>query len=99
MLKKGLQTKPYPRERSEPHEAFLGLPVVDPSTCDRCSRCMTACPVQAIALVEGGMEIDAGRCIFCGDCAETCPQAIHMGRGYELASSSRNDLRVVYRHG
>ncbi len=99
VLKRGVQTRPYPQERAEPYDAFLGLPVVDAAACDRCSRCVAACPVQAIALVEDGVEISTARCIFCGDCAEVCPTAIHIGKGFELAARSKDDLRVVYRHG
>ncbi len=99
VLKRGVQTKPYPQEPAVPFDAFIGLPVVDGAACDRCSHCVSACPVQAISLTDEGVEISTARCIFCGECAEVCPKAIKMSREFELAATSREGLRVVYRHG
>jgi formate hydrogenlyase subunit 6/NADH:ubiquinone oxidoreductase subunit I len=98
VLKRGVQTRDYPNERAPPYDAFLGLPVVDVQACDRCSRCIAACPTEAIALVPLGVEVSAERCIFCSACAEACP-AITMGKEFELASRSREGLKVVYRRG
>ena len=41
----------------------------------RCARCADVCAGGAIALVEGGVEVDADRCIGCGSCAAVCPTA------------------------
>jgi formate hydrogenlyase subunit 6/NADH:ubiquinone oxidoreductase subunit I len=99
VLKKGVQTSNYPQERAKAFDAFLGLPVVEAERCDRCSQCVEACPLQAIRLVPEGVEVTAERCIFCAACAQACPDVIHMGDRFELAARSREDLRVVYRHG
>lgn len=98
VLKNGVQTHNYPSERSLPFDAFLGLPVVDMGACDLCSDCVSACPAQAIAMLSAGIEISTDRCIFCAACADAC-QAITMGKGFELASRSRDGLKVVYSHG
>lgn len=57
------------------------LPVVDDTTCNGCGRCVTACPVEAMALVSAN---DAGEpkarkakvaedvCLGCGVCVRTC---------------------------
>lgn len=99
VLKRGVQTRRYPQEKAEPYDAFMGLPVVNMAECDRCGRCVTVCPVQAITMLPEGMEISLERCIFCGACADACPEAITMGKEFELASRSRERLKVVYRHG
>jgi formate hydrogenlyase subunit 6/NADH:ubiquinone oxidoreductase subunit I len=99
VLKKGVQTRNYPEERSPPSDAFLGLPVVDMEACDHCSECVYACPVQAITLMPAEIEISADRCIFCAACADACPEAIAMGQRYELASRSWDGMKVVYRRG
>jgi len=99
VLKRGVQTKRYPSEKAELHDAFMGLPVVDPAKCDQCGRCAAACPTQAISVVPGGVEVSTERCIFCAACAEACPPAITMGKEFELAARDRKDLKVVYRHG
>jgi ferredoxin len=50
------------------------LPVIDEGRCDGCGDCVSACPVQAVELVEGKARIvrpDA--CNFCTDCEAVCP--------------------------
>ncbi|MDW5561718.1 MAG: 4Fe-4S binding protein [Methanomassiliicoccus sp.] len=98
VLKNGVQTRNYPQERNPPFDAFLGLPAVDAEACDRCSDCVHTCPTQAITVLPTGIEISAERCIFCAACAEAC-EAITMSKRFELASRSREGLKVVYRHG
>ncbi|GEM_PF-1078127 len=99
VLKKGVQTRDYPRERAPAFDAFLGLPMVDMERCDRCAACVSACPVQAITMLPAEIEISAERCIFCAACVEACPGAMTMGKEFELASLSRDGLKVVYRRG
>jgi formate hydrogenlyase subunit 6/NADH:ubiquinone oxidoreductase subunit I len=99
VLKKGVQTRNYPEERSAPFDAFLGLPVIDMSACDRCSACISACPTQAMTLLPAEIEISTDRCIFCAACADACPEAITMGKRFELASRSKDGLKVVYTDG
>ena len=57
------------------------LPVVDESTCNGCGRCVTACPVEAMALVSTNdphrpklrkARLDATRCLGCGVCVRAC---------------------------
>ena len=38
-----------------------------------CSRCVSACPAEAIASVGGKIEVDAHLCQGCGSCVMTCP--------------------------
>ncbi|HQL93469.1 MAG TPA: [Fe-Fe] hydrogenase large subunit C-terminal domain-containing protein [Candidatus Hydrogenedentes bacterium] len=42
--------------------------------CRDCYRCLRACPVKAIRVVDGQAYVDADRCIACGTCIRECPQ-------------------------
>lgn len=46
--------------------------------CDKCGKCLPACPEAAIALGSDGMpQIDRERCNACGKCVEVCaPKAL-----------------------
>ncbi len=41
---------------------------VDPSKCIGCQLCVSACPVNAISMVDGKAVIDPSKCINCGIC-------------------------------
>ncbi len=43
------------------------------SRCIGVGACYEACPENAIARLEHGLEIDFARCTLCGDCVEQCP--------------------------
>ena len=54
---------------------------------------MDACPTDAIRRGSDGLSLDAGRCLFCGECARVCPeQAIRDTSDYKLATRNRKDL-------
>lgn len=99
LMKKGVQTREYPSEPYAPHDAFMGAPVIDAASCDRCGDCAAVCPVQAITLVPEGIELSLESCVFCAACAGECPEHIRMSKEFELAAKKREDLRVVFRHG
>lgn len=46
---------------------------IDVDTCIVCGACISECPVEAIAEVDGVVVIDPDTCIDCGTCADTCP--------------------------
>lgn len=79
-----------------PH--YAGAPKVDSGLCDgACSRCLEACPTQAIEKVSGaaGISLDLGRCLFCSECARACDTgAVRFSREYRLATSARAKLVV-----
>jgi Ni,Fe-hydrogenase III small subunit/formate hydrogenlyase subunit 6/NADH:ubiquinone oxidoreductase subunit I len=107
-LRQGYRTIRFP-EGDPPGlpERFRGLPVIDDAKCPGgCTQCADACPTEAIringgsgdphaerACDPGHVKIDMGRCLFCTDCMEACPEgAIDYTRDFRLAARSRDDL-------
>ncbi len=93
-LKQGHRTIPYPDQLPVLPDRFRGLPVVDTSKCpEECRACAVACPTDAIAIDGAGFRLDLGRCLFCTDCAQACPEgAIRYSQEYRLAVRRREDL-------
>ncbi len=93
-LQQGYRTMAYP-DGPPPAlpERFRGRPTIDASKCpDGCARCAEACPTRAIDL-DGGPRIDLGRCIFCTDCVNACPEdALRYSSDHRLAVRERADL-------
>ncbi len=59
------------------------LPVVDVSACDGCGKCVSACPVEAMALVSANdphrmkkkmAQVNMDICLGCGVCVRACPE-------------------------
>lgn len=73
---------------------FRGLPVIDTKPCaSGCTQCVDECPTDAIKLEP--FTIDLGKCVFCDECARTCPEnKVSFGAGYRLASRTRAGLIV-----
>jgi Ni,Fe-hydrogenase III small subunit/Pyruvate/2-oxoacid:ferredoxin oxidoreductase delta subunit len=94
-LRQGYRTAPYPAEPAPARPArFRGLPILDQSKCTTgCERCMESCPTDALQQNAGILEMDLGRCLFCTDCTDACPEgAIAFSDEYRLATRSRGDL-------
>jgi ferredoxin len=45
---------------------------VDPAKCIGCENCVSACPVEAIAM-ENSKALVSDKCIGCGACVSECP--------------------------
>src|SRR5207248_3858838 len=93
-LKQGHRTIAYPAQAPTLPDRFRGLPVVDSSKCpDGCRACADACPTDAIAVEGRQLRLDLGRCLFCTDCVEACPEgAIRYSQDHRLATRNRDDL-------
>jgi Ni,Fe-hydrogenase III small subunit/Pyruvate/2-oxoacid:ferredoxin oxidoreductase delta subunit len=74
---------------------FRGRPVIDSAQCAAgCHQCVQACPTEAISLTDT-VRVDLGRCLFCTDCRDACPQgAIQYSKDYRLTVRQRADLVV-----
>lgn len=46
---------------------------IDAALCTGCGACVSACPVAAIALIDGYARVDVDRCQGCEACIEVCP--------------------------
>jgi formate hydrogenlyase subunit 6/NADH:ubiquinone oxidoreductase subunit I len=52
---------------------YTYYPVINRSRCERCGRCATICPVNAISFHSKIPEINRKTCIRCYCCHEICP--------------------------
>lgn len=95
-LRTGVVTTRYPAEPAGAPDRFRGAPVLRAG-----SRLPppAVCPVGALSeRFDGGarhVALDLARCVFCGRCAEDpWEDAVTMGRDFELAARSREDMRI-----
>jgi Ni,Fe-hydrogenase III small subunit/ferredoxin len=88
------RTMTYPDGAPPPMpDRFRGRPMIDSSKCpEGCHACSDVCPTGAITPAH----IDLGKCLFCIECANACPQqAITHSCNNQLAARNRNDLIVT----
>ncbi|MGO8766794.1 MAG: NADH-quinone oxidoreductase subunit NuoB [Limisphaerales bacterium] len=90
------RTVGFPKEPPVLPDRFRGRPKIDATKCPpNCAICAEVCPTEAISMKEGKAQIDLGRCLFCPDCEEACPEdAIRYTPEYRLAASKREDLTI-----
>jgi Ni,Fe-hydrogenase III small subunit/ferredoxin len=93
-LHQGHRTVPFPDPPPTLPDRFRGFPVVDPAKCpDECRACVEVCPTDALARDDRGVAVDLGRCLFCTDCTQACPEgAIAHSQEYRLATRTRDEL-------
>ncbi|HEY4485750.1 MAG TPA: NADH-quinone oxidoreductase subunit NuoB [Nitrospiria bacterium] len=98
-LKTGVVTTDYPDRADPAPPGYRGKPEVDASkvTLEAFEKSAAACPSQAIRFLRQGptgwsLEINYGRCVFCGLCEEASQGAVRMTEEYELAAKRKEDL-------
>ena len=95
-VRQGHRTIAFPDAAPTLPDRFRGLPLLDEAKCIAgCSACVAACPTDALAHDGGGLRLDLGRCLFCTDCSNACPEgAIAYTQEYRLATRTRAALVV-----
>lgn len=92
-LHQGHRTTKFPSVQPALPEPYRGRPTIDRSRCpDGCQACVAACPSEALSN-DDGLKLDLGKCLFCTECVDACPQgAVRYTQDYRLAASRRADL-------
>ena len=95
-LRTGVVTTRYPTQPGAPPERFRGAPVLRPGSA---LPPPGVCPTGALSERRDAdgrhVALDLAQCVFCGRCAEdTWASAVSMGREWELAQRTRDDLRI-----
>jgi len=91
-------------------ENFRWLPRRDDDKCTGCGACNERCSSGATSLKDLGdyrtVSIDSLQCIFCGRCADVCPEnaldlmiAEKSADGHDPDASFKNMMRVSLSHG
>jgi NADH-quinone oxidoreductase B subunit len=88
----GTVTTSYPEGTAQVPEGSRGAPEFDFANWRDPAAAAEACPTGAIAAGGGAVEVDYGRCIYCGECAAASPEAVRMTARFEMAATSREAL-------
>jgi nitroreductase/NAD-dependent dihydropyrimidine dehydrogenase PreA subunit len=69
--------------------------VIDPDLCNGCGLCITVCPKETIALVNGKAVITGPESMNCGHCAAVCPTGAVSVSGINPSLSEFATFQVV----
>lgn len=69
------------------------ITILDKPCQNNCTKCLEVCATEAVQL--NPLQIDLGKCVFCGDCQTNCPEKkIAFTNNYKISSTSRNNLVI-----
>ena len=88
------RTVGFPKQPPVLPDRLRGRPEIDGAKCPKgCRVCADVCPTDAITVVEKGVRLDLGRCLFCPECERVCSKgAIRFTTEYRFATSRREAL-------
>jgi len=81
---------------------FRGKLSFNPGSCIGCKICERDCPsaainIRKIADKKFECDVDLARCIYCGQCVDSCPKkSLATTENFELASLTREALKFHY---
>lgn len=87
-LRHGIVTTRYPRAAEAPSAGFRGTVAVLPGP-PADAGLADVCPTGAIAVDDGSVSVDRGRCILCGACVARDPGRFAFVAQYETAMRGR----------
>lgn len=99
-IQQGFHTPADPFQSMKLSDRFQGLPLVNHQQCpSHCQRCVEVCPTQAIEKPQQYLNWDLGKCLFCTECMDHCPEkAIQFSNDVSLSSTVRSDLTLSQEH-
>ena len=107
MAVKNLFKKPvtinYPNGALELVDNYRGKLTYNSADCTGCGLCVRHCPAGAIKIINVGTkqdrkmkaELNVARCIFCGQCVDSCfKKCLSYSQKIDLSSLNKGDLVV-----
>jgi hypothetical protein len=93
-LRRGVVTTRYPARREPAADDLPTPPAFRPEWLSqhRALRLAEVCPSSALAVADGELVFDVGKCTACGRCQQAVPEAVTASGEFELATGSRPDL-------
>lgn len=94
----------YPFVKAHVPKRFRGKLAFNPASCIGCKICERDCPsaainIRKIADKKFECDVDLARCIYCGQCVDSCPKkSLATTENFELAQLTRAALKCNY-HG
>jgi len=75
---------------------FKGKPIIF-ETSRNLNSIVDFCPAKALNITEGKLNLNLGKCNFCGDCAKQFPDQIKFSSDYRMATN--NPSQLIINHG
>lgn len=93
-VRRRVVTTRYPRGRDPWSVGLPSPPAFDPRllTPELAGKLVQICPSRALALADGGLTLDLGRCACCRRCLEEGGDAVRPSGVFELAARERGSL-------